>query len=154
MKGMSRLKKYLPSRFALNFIRLAMVAVSAALTFIAYRYLYSYQILMYVLIGLFWGLSFLFGFILFPIYFAKTSYSVSSDIVSKHSGFIFTTKQLMRGSSIQYITTIFLPFSSLTAFNFIIINALGGKIFLTFLSKSDAAEITACLNKAIEKRKN
>lgn len=146
------MKRYRPSRYALNFIRFAAALVSAAATVASLRFLSSYKIIMYILIGLFWSVSFLFGFILLPIYFSRTSYSVSSAAVSKYGGMLFTQRQFMKGSSIQYITTIITPFSRITSFNFIIINALGGKIFLGFLSKSDAMEITSTLNRAIEKR--
>lgn len=146
------MKKYRPSRYALHFLRITMIIVSACANYLFLRFLQPYPILMYVLIGIFWGLCFLFGFILFPIYFSRTTYNISQNIIMKNSGMIFTNKQFMRGSSIQYITTTILPFSSATSLNFIIINALGGKIILSFLSKADVLEITAVLNRSIEKR--
>ncbi|NLZ47072.1 MAG: hypothetical protein GX896_10325 [Clostridiales bacterium] len=147
------MKKFRPSRYALHFLRISMIGISVLATYLFLRYLSPYQILMYVLIGLFWSMTFLFGVILLPIYFSRTTYNVSQEFVMKNSGMIFTSKQFMRGSSIQYITTSILPLSSATSFNFIIINALGGKMILSFLSKSDALEITATLNRGIEKRR-
>lgn len=147
------MKRYRPSRYALNFIRFAMAALSTAATVLSLRFLRNYPLVMYLLIGLFWSVSFLMGTILLPLYFSRTSYSVSSAAVSKFGGMIFTQRQFMKGSSVQYITTVITPFSGVTAFNFIVINALGGKIFLGFLSRNDALEITSTLNKAIEKRK-
>ena len=146
------MKKYYPSKAALNFLRLVIAAAAIGLTYVCFRYLHSIEILMYILVGIFWGGGFALCFIFLPLYFAKTSYSISSDIISKHSGMIFTTRQLMRGGSVQYVTAVITPFSRFTALNFIVINALGGKIFLAFLSKKDAAEITAALNKKKKKK--
>ncbi|MGN0587031.1 MAG: hypothetical protein ACI4JF_07075 [Oscillospiraceae bacterium] len=53
------------------------------------------------------------------------------------------SKRYMKMSSIQYVTKIATPLSKYTSLNFIIISAHGGRMLFTFLSKSDADEITS-----------
>lgn len=143
------MKKYRPSRVALNVIRIIMLIACVAVIFLSKAYLSDYLILMYSVIGIFCGLCFLFGMILLPIMFSKAEYNISVNDITKTAGFFLITKQYMRTKSIQYVTTITTPFSHFTSINFVIINALGGKIFLPFLTKKDVIEITATLNRAI-----
>lgn len=96
---------------------------------------------MYILVGVLCFSAFALDFILLPIYFSKTFYCITDELITKNSGMIFTAKQLMKKSSVQYISVIKLPLSDYTAFNFIIIHALGGTMLLSFLSSSDTEEI-------------
>lgn len=146
------MRKYKPSRKALNFIRAVLILVSVGATVFSQKFLASFPIVMYTVIGVFWSVSFLAGAILLPIYFSRTYYAVSPVSITKFGGLIFTKRQFMKGSSVQYVTTAMLPFSGITAFNFIFINALGGRIFMGFLSKNDALEIAALINKSIQNR--
>ena len=108
---------------------------------------------MWSLIGLF-GLAYLLiGIIWLPLYFARASYIVSSQEVIRNTGFFFRIRQTMKVSAIQYVTLIITPFSSVTGFNFVIINALGGNLLLFYLSKTDAEEIVRNLTATINIRK-
>lgn len=59
----------------------------------------------------------------------------------------------MKTEAVQYISLIMTPFSKYTGFNFVVLHALGGTIFLPFLSKSDAEEISRHINLSINSRK-
>ena len=144
------MKIYYPDKKALNFLRGLVIILAAVLTFLCLSYLRSFKILMYILLGICWGGAFALIFIFLPLYFAKTSYSLGGSLIAKRSGMIFTTRQLMRGSAVQYLTTVITPLSSLTSLNFIIVNALGGKVFLAFLTREEIAEITSELNSYIK----
>lgn len=102
---------------------------------------------MYTLVAIVCGVGFLLNFILLPIYFYKTSCTVGENYVSKKGGIIFTSKQYMKKSSVQYITVIKTPLSKFTAGNFLIIHALGGGIILYFLSDNDTEEIKNLMKK-------
>ncbi len=146
------MRRYQPNRSALALLRLLIFCICAAGSFAAYHYLRAYPILMYVIFGLCAGLFVLAGLIILPVYFAQTRYAVSAEDISKTTGFFIFRKDYMLTESIQYLTTITIPFSRYTAFNFIIVNALGGKILLAFLKNNEVTEISAVLNHAIRKR--
>ena len=135
------MKKYYADKTCLNVLRVLVLVVTGSLIVLDYYFLYFIPILMWSLIGLF-GLAYLLiGIIWLPLYFARASYIVSSQEVIRNTGFFFRIRQTMKVSAIQYVTLIITPFSSVTGFNFVIINALGGNLLLFYLSKTDAEEI-------------
>lgn len=148
------MKKYRPSASGLIFIRLILLLSCVAVIILSRKYLAFFPILMYAVMGVFCFAALFAVMILFPIIFAKSYYTVSSDEIQKLSGMFFVRRQYMKTSSVQYITTVITPFSSLTGLNFIVINALGGQLILWFLSKKDALEISASLNRSIRYGQN
>lgn len=149
---MSMVKKYYPSKKSLTLLKVIFLLFTILFSFLAKVYLDAYPILMYLTIILFCGLFVLFASVWLPIYFSKTIYYVSQNEISKQSGVIFENKQLMKVSSIQYVTRLLTPLSKYTGFNFIKMNALGGSLSLYFLSREDANEITATISAAIRQR--
>ena len=147
------MKKYYADKTCLNVLRVLVLVVTGSLIVLDYYFLYFIPILMWSLIGLF-GLAYLLiGIIWLPLYFARASYIVSSQEVIRNTGFFFRIRQTMKVSAIQYVTLIITPFSSVTGFNFVIINALGGNLLLFYLSKTDAEEIVRNLTATINIRK-
>ena len=146
------MKKYYPSKKSLILLRVDLFLISLALSIIARLYLYPYPIIMWTAMLIFWSAFILVAMIFMPLYFAKTWYYVSPHEVSKQSGVLVESKQLMKVKSIQYLTRIVTPLSKFTGFNFIKLNALGGSIVLMFLSKNDANDITATISAAIRQR--
>lgn len=146
---MASIKKYRPSSAGLGVIRIALILASIAVILLSKRYLSAYPIIMYTVIGIFCAAAFAIGMILLPIIFAKSTYSISDEEIQKVSGMFFISRQFMKTSCIQYITTVTTPLSKLTGLNFIIVNALGGRMILLFLSMNDALEISASLNRTI-----
>lgn len=55
----------------------------------------------------------------------------------------------MRTSAVQYTTTVRTPFSKITGLNFLIFNAMGGKIIWLFLSRKDLDEILKLIERAV-----
>ena len=139
------MRKYTLKPAALYFIGGAMFAASVAATLLLRAYLVSFEILMYSLVGLFWGLSVLFGIILVPMYFRRTVIYVSTGEITVHTGLIMLRRVHMKMSAVQYVTRISVPILTLLGFNFIIIRALGASIVLPFLSAADSDSITDIL---------
>lgn len=146
------MRKYTMKPAALYLISGAMFLLAAAATFLLRRYLYPFKILMYTLIGIFWGLAVLFGAILLPMYFRRTVIYVSPSEITVHSGLLFLTRQHMKTSAVQYVTRVATPLSSFSGFNFIAVRALGGTLILPFLNSVDCEEIMASLRLEISKR--
>jgi len=145
------MKKYYPNKTALKMLKILFFLVALILTCVAKLYLSVYPMIMFLVIGLFWTLFVLVALISLPIFFSKTYYFVSTNEVAKQSGIFFESNQLMRVSSIQYISTVATPLSKYTGFNFIKLNALGGYLVLLFLSKSDADDMTATISASLRK---
>lgn len=120
-----------------------------ALDMICYIYLQRYELIMYILMCIITVLGIFFASIYVPLYFKMVYFRVSKDILSKESGFFIKTNQTMKVSSIQYVTSIYIPLFRYIGFNFIICNALGGYMIFSFLSKQDSTDILEILNKQI-----
>lgn len=116
---------------------------------ISYIYLQRYELVMYILMSIITVVGIFFASIYVPLYFKMVSFRVSNHILSKESGFFIKTNQTMKVSSIQYVTSIYIPLFRYIGFNFIIFNALGGYMIFNFLSKQDSIDILELINKQI-----
>lgn len=116
---------------------------------IAYIYLANYEIIMYILMGVITIVAIFFASIYVPLYFKMVLFRVSKDVISKESGFFIKSNQTMKISSIQYVTSIYIPLFRYIGFNFIIFNALGGHMIFNFLSKQDSTDILNYINNRI-----
>ena len=146
------MKKYYPYKISLTVLRVIGFFFNCFITFLSTLFLKPYQIIMTIVIILFWAAYIVVLLIALPIYFAKTNYFISSNEVAKQSGIIYFTRQLMRTDSIQYMTYFSTPLSKYSGFNFIIFNALGGKVMFLFLSKDDADEISSNISAIIRQK--
>lgn len=143
------MKKYYPCKSSLNILRVIILLLVILVYILARVYLSRYPIIMWIAISIVWVACVFSTVISLPLNFSKTSYTVSSKEIAKYSGVLIQTRQLMRVSSVQYITEVTTLFSKHTGFNFLIANALGGNIVLLFLSKVDLIEIAATLSSEI-----
>ena len=146
------MRKYTMKPAALYIISGSLFLLAAAATLLIVGYLVSFKILMYSLVGLFWGLAVLFGLILLPMYFRRTVIYVSPSEITVHSGLIFLTRKHMKLPAVQYVTKVSRPLSSLAGFNFIAVHALGGTMILPFLNSVDCDEILSALRLEISRR--
>lgn len=83
--------------------------------------------------------------ILLPMWYKTIRYTVSDRHITAYSGLFSKTTRVMKVSSVQNVSRISMPLSRVTGFNFIGINALGGRIVMMFLSEKDCEEIIAFL---------
>ena len=79
------MRKYTMKPAALYIISGSLFLLAAAATLLIVGYLVSFKILMYSLVGLFWGLAVLFGLILLPMYFRRTVIYISPSEITVHS---------------------------------------------------------------------
>ena len=103
------------------------------------------EIIIYGAIIVFFAAYVVFAVIFLRIWHRSLSYEITEHEIISHAGFITKTKQIMKISSIQYVTKISMPFSSMNSFNFVIVSALGGRLMMMFLSDSDSSEIISML---------
>lgn len=76
-----------------------------------------------------------------PAWYKRIKYILKDNEIIAYSGFFSRSYREMKLSSIQHATRISMPFSKVTCFNFIRLNALGGRMILMFLNNRDCAEI-------------
>ena len=77
--------------------------------------------------------------LLLPMWFCTIVYSVSATHITRKCGIFFVQEQTMRTQALQFSSIFRAPFSEKTGMNFI----------LAFLSRSDAEEIQAFLQKTV-----
>lgn len=105
----------------------------------------------YVLLPL-WVIAALFAVLVLPFYFHKACYTVSNKEITAKSGLIITSKQFMLTSAVKSVTSILLPLGKLTGMNFIILNALGSRLVIPFMTRRNAEEIAELINNSIRSR--
>ena len=151
------MKKYYADRKSLKFLRvftfLLIICIIAALkyllNFLEARYPDYFalakitvpEIIIWIFIGLLVTAYVVFLMIILPLWYRSVSYTLSSDEIVIHSGVFFTNTIYVKMSSIQYTTTVSMPLSKYTSFNFLLINAYGGRLVMMFLSHSDMEDI-------------
>ncbi|MDE6591641.1 MAG: PH domain-containing protein [Oscillospiraceae bacterium] len=79
--------------------------------------------------------------ILLPMWYKSFKYVVNEKEIVSCSGIFSRTFRIMKLSAVQHVSRISLPFSRITCFNFVSVNALGGRLVFMFLSEKDCAEI-------------
>ncbi len=148
------MKRYYPARSSLTLIKLLLFIPFVIILALLRYYVTSNAIVMWTSMLL---CSFLYVFgalIWLPLYFKKTIYNISRKEIAKTSGVWFQKHQLMKVSSVQYLTRIYSPLSKFTGLNFVRFNALGGTITLVFLSKEDTEEIITLISSEIRLKEN
>ena len=135
------MKRYYADRTGLNVLRILIFIVTAIVAFLTYRYLSFIPIFMWIIMLVFITICFFVAVIYLPLYFKSVNYYATDRKIIKHSGVFYKTNQVMRFDSIQYTTVISTLFSKKTGFNFVMLNAFGGRMILTFLKQRDLEEI-------------
>ncbi|MBQ5317763.1 MAG: PH domain-containing protein [Oscillospiraceae bacterium] len=90
--------------------------------------------------------------IILPMWYKSVSYTVAADEIIIRSGVAFKNTTYIKISSIQYTATIKCPFSDKTSFNFLLINAYGGRAMLLFLSSKSLEEINKKIQTYLRER--
>ena len=151
------MKKYYADRKSLKFLRvftfLLIICIITALKYLLYFLEARYpdyfaipkftvpEIIIWILIGLLVTAYVIFLMIILPLWYRSVSYTLSADEIIIRSGVYFSNTVYVKMSSVQYTTTVSMPLSKYTSFNFLLINAYGGRLVMMFLSHSDMEEI-------------
>lgn len=144
--------KYKPSKVPLFLIW----AVLAVLLYIIKYAVYLIQQFIpfsvdYILLPI-WIAAAVFCLLVLPFYFIRAYFTVSSKEVTALTGLIITARHFLPTSSIKSVTTIITPLGSITGLNFVVLNCLGARLLIPFMSRKNAMEISAVVNTAIRRR--
>ena len=143
------MRKYTLSLAALRVIQISQLLLSVLITALSLIYLSSLKILMICIIAICWVITLLSAGLLLPLGFRKAVINISTAEISFHYGILFRHRQHMRAESVQYVSQMKMPLSSVTGFNFVAIHALGATIILPFLKRKDSEEIITLLQERI-----
>ena len=146
------MKKYKPSKRAAVFIYLLLTVVLALITGAIFALTPLFGKYDIYVAAVYWLLHAFFSCIMIPIYFRQSSITVSDSEIVHTSGMLTMKSEYMPINSVKSVTTIITPFGGLTGLNFIIINALGSRIILSFMCKKDCLEATKYVNNIISRR--
>lgn len=139
------MRRYFADRTGLRLLRLGVILLTAVLMLLSVRLFSAVPPFLQALLLLFLILGTCLAGIFLPLYFRNAAYFVSSTHIVKQSGIFFLRKQTMRINAVQYTTAAIGPFSKSSGLNLLILNALGGRMFLFFLSRHDMDEILRLL---------
>jgi membrane protein YdbS with pleckstrin-like domain len=162
------MKKYYTDKKSLIFLRVVtliiIICIICGLKFLMYYFQQKYpnyfitiditipEIVVWSLIAVFVTAYVLFILIILPLWYTTVSYALTDEEIIAKYGLFAKVRQYMKLSAVQYITRLSFPFSKYTSFNFIFVNALGGRLVLMFLSDKDANEITSQIDKYLKSR--
>lgn len=162
------MKKYYTDKKSITFLRIVTLVIIICILY-GLKYLMYYlqekypryfinidfsipEIVMWVLIAVFVIAYVLFILIILPLWHTAVSYALTDEEIVAKYGLFAKIRQYMKLSAVQYITRLSFPFSKYTGFNFIFVNALGGRLVLMFLSDKDADDIVLRLDKYLKSR--
>lgn len=139
------MRKYHPARKALYTLQILELVLCAALGIVAWYYLKFFPALAWIAVMLIAIMYILTAIIYLPLYIKKTIITIAENEIIVRTGVFIETKSIMRHDAVQYISIVRTPLSKYTSLNNIVVNALGGRLFLLFLSRENAEEIVDIL---------
>lgn len=162
------MKKYYADRKSLKFLRAATFLLIACIILVL-KYLLVYlegrfpdyfalpritvpEIIVWAFALLLVTAYVIFLLIILPLWYRSAVYMVSSEEIVIRSGVFVRNTVCIKMSSVQYTTAVSLPLAKYTSFNFLFINAYGGRLMCYFLSSADMEEIDKKIRQAIVSR--
>ena len=132
---------------------LLLAAVGAAFDYIIYRYITMLpEELLRIIAAAVWAVILLIALVVIPHYFIHSKVVITNNEVASAGGFVTYTNDYMPISSIKSVSVVLTPLGSITGFNFVLINALGARMLLSFYKKSDVMDMSKRINDMIKQR--
>lgn len=136
-----------PDKKSAIFIYLILFSLTGGLSFVAIYFKDFLGVITTIIVLILWAITITVAFFLIPAYYINTRIIISTEKIIKQTFFITHKHTFMSQSSIASITIIITPLSRFTGLNAIIINALGARLLIPFLSKSDCKLIQMTIDK-------
>lgn len=135
-------KKYRPdphAKYTLQLLSLPLILILIAA--IRYVLIFIPTNIVNSICLLFLLISLLCIFILLPLWFRNTSYTITEQDIISVTGIFIHREKRMRLRALQCSTIIQMPFCQYTGMIFLPLHAYGSTMLLLFLKKQDAAEL-------------
>lgn len=144
------MKKYLPAKRAMLCAYVMLAALGAVLSFLIYRYAVMLPTgTLRIVAGIMWGLILISALLFIPHYFFHAKVVITKNEIAASGGFFYVKDDYMPIGSVKSVSVISTPLGLITGFNFVVINALGSRVALSFLRLRDAKDIAATVNSMI-----
>lgn len=117
------------------FIYILLTLLVSGMTFMAIRFHSFWGFATDIILLIAWILTVIIAFFLIPIYFTSTKILISNKQISKETIFINHKVKTMPTESIASITVLITPLGKFTGLNMVVINSLGARLFIPFISK-------------------
>ena len=144
------MKKYLPAKRAMLTLYLIMALTGLFMNVILYRYVSMLPTeLLEIISQAAWIVILAVSIIIIPHYFLRAKVTVTRTEVASAAGYFTYRTDYMPINAIKSVSVIITPLGFLTGLNFVVINALGARVLISCLRKSDAEEIAETINKRL-----
>ena len=96
-----------------------------------------------------WVFILILSMIIIPHYFLRAKVIITENEVAAAAGYFSYRTDYMPISAIKSVSVILTPLGTLTGLNFVVINALGARVLISCMRKTDAVEIAETINKRL-----
>ncbi len=147
------MKRYLPAKRAMLTFYLLLAALGVTVSFLIYRYAAMLPLdILKAISAAVWFLILLVALVVVPHYFIHARVIITDKEIASAGGFITYKNDYMPISSIKSVSLVITPLGGVTGFNFVIVNALGARMLLSFMRKKDVILISKHINEMIKER--
>ena len=144
------MKKFLPAKRAMLTLYLLMAVIGLFLNAILYRYVtMAPDYVITIISQAVWGLILLVSIFVIPHYFLRAKFVIVGDEITAAGGYFTYRTDHMRIGAVKSVSVIITPLGTFTGLNFVVINALGARTFMSFYKRKDAEAIADIINKRI-----
>ena len=141
---------FLPAKRAMLTLYLLMALLGLSMNAILYRYVTMVPDYVLTIISqAVWGLILIVSVFVIPHYFLRAKLVITDEEIAAAGGYLTYRTDYMLMESVKSVSVIVTPFGTLTGLNFVVINALGARTFMSFYKKKDAEAIADIINKRI-----
>lgn len=144
------MKRFLPCKRAMSACYVVLATIGYFMNAILSRYISMLpQTILVIISNILWTLILLMSIIFLPHYFLTANTVISKTEISVKGGFFMSREDYMPFRAVKSVSLIQTPLGYFTGFNFVVVNALGSRVLMSFLKRSDARELVDLINTKI-----
>ena len=144
------MKKYLPAKRAMLTLYIIMALLGLFMNVLIYRFVTMLpKEILEMISQAAWIVILAVSMIIIPHYFLRTKVTITQTEIASAAGYFTYRTDYMPISAIKSVSVIITPLGALTGLNFVVINALGARVLISCLRKTDAVEIAETINRRL-----
>ena len=151
-KEVGKIKEYHMAKRAIVSVYILLSAELVLLTLMVLFISWALHISWIIPLCICWGIMFLIMSIAVPAYFKNSKAVMTDKEIFCVRGAVIRRREHMPMDSVKSVTQVITPMGRFTGLNFIIVNALGSKLLIPFLSKDDCDNAAEFINRMISSR--
>ena len=144
------MKKYLPAKRAMLTLYILMALLGLFMNVLIYRFITMLpKELLEMISQAAWVMILAVSIIIIPHYFLRAKVTVTQTEIASAAGYLTYRTDYMPISAVKSVSVIITPLGKFTGLNFVVINALGARVLISCLRKTDAVEIAETINRRL-----